>query len=344
MATYAGSNIFSSSGTLPDDSAPATGANINPFLEMLADRTVWLKDRTGDFRLVAEGETASTDGAVVQLGGTPVTFTSTSFLGDATHFPLASLAVVAGDVVEFEITGSVAGFAAFGGMNLIVIVDDGSTIAVPHAAASWDAPAFQIVQQSTEQADAGTIGTWTGGTWGAPSMLISLSDLVAGDQVEMIAKCVAYGQATGGSGSIQMQLRLETTESGGSSTLETGTEWVSRTIPVGSVEVDVAIFAMLHTVAVKGGFFVVSMNGQVVPTGSPTGNSMSTSCPYVIITRVYRAGVPTSPFAIVGRYVVTTTGTMPMGLDGKLGSSGAGTHFDIVQALACKWRVLRSDS
>ena len=52
--TYAGSDSFPSSVTIPSDGDAKGAASVNPGFEGLADRAVWLKNRTGAYRLIEQ--------------------------------------------------------------------------------------------------------------------------------------------------------------------------------------------------------------------------------------------------------------------------------------------------
>jgi hypothetical protein len=130
MGTYAGNDTYSSTGTLPDDLGAATGANINPYLEFLADRTKWLLNR---IRVVAQGSLVAADepeaSAVVVIHGHNVS-TNGAFNGNVLYWTLATIPnLQIGDIVEFELSGQWKNLGNTDGAEFKVIHDDGGAAA-----------------------------------------------------------------------------------------------------------------------------------------------------------------------------------------------------------------------
>lgn len=138
MTQYAGSDAFASDFTIPDDTAPPTASNLLVSIEALADRTVWLKNRTGSHRLVASGRFVVADAgetfAVVSIGGNDAAWNSTSYTNDPTHLQLASIAgVLVNDIIELDVSGSIGKVSATHASLSKLIVNDGGVLDVAGA-------------------------------------------------------------------------------------------------------------------------------------------------------------------------------------------------------------------
>jgi hypothetical protein len=341
MTQYAGANAFPTDFTIPDDAAPPTASNLLVAIEALGDRTVWLKNRLSDFFLVVEGLTTTTDGNPVQIGASQVTFTASSYSGDPTALPLASLPAVAGDVFEFEISGSVEGYGIFSAATVKVIVDDGSVLDVPHAQANWAqlVQPLQVVTYVDDPAggsgvNPGTLrATYTGTTYGTPWALHTVSGLLAGDVVDCEVRASALYDGT-----YLGAWHIETKENAGSYVAEPAARYqVPNPSGLATQGIDTGSARTRHTMAANG-TLAIALNGEI----STGGEHLYVYTPIRSSVVVYRNGIRITPFAIVGRYTVTSTGTLEVGLDGVLVDAGTGIHLDAVGALACKWRLMRS--
>lgn len=124
MSTYSGNDLFEASFTLPDDSAPPDGAQVNPPLEALGDRTKYLYNRLKPF-LQGGGSSpafvADYDAGVIASvtgpgGGLPIGTAATS--GSYTDM-LANASVTSdarvGDIALTFVSGTVV--VAMGGVG-----------------------------------------------------------------------------------------------------------------------------------------------------------------------------------------------------------------------------------
>ena len=143
MHALSETDTFDSTVTVVDDSdiIIPTSASLVVAYQSLADRTRWLKNRTGEARLATEDRTQATSTwpsmTVRQTWSTAATFgTVFSLRSPVQNFDgLSNFVPASGDVVEVDFTGTIQiqptgspiGLPAFAQMKLQVSFDGGST-------------------------------------------------------------------------------------------------------------------------------------------------------------------------------------------------------------------------
>jgi hypothetical protein len=97
VTQYAGNDLFPTDFTIPDDSAPPTASNLLVSIEALGDRTVYLKNRSGEARRISHqvARIITSPHTTATINGNIAHSSSNAFLADANHWLLSTLNISA---------------------------------------------------------------------------------------------------------------------------------------------------------------------------------------------------------------------------------------------------------
>ncbi len=141
MNTYDGADAFPVSVDIPDDSDPPAAATFNVATEGIADRTVFLKNRTSNPMLISIVE-ASGGTVFTGLGSASCTSGTFTTLDAMLDLAVGALALESGDILDISFVGSFVGAVATFAVALGLRLSAGSVLPVLESAQEFTIPAL----------------------------------------------------------------------------------------------------------------------------------------------------------------------------------------------------------
>lgn len=356
MTQYAGIDAYPADFTIPDDTAPPTASNLLVSIEALGDRTTWLKNRTGTWRIVDDGTVTIADAfdalALVDIGGTDAKWDQITYGASGRGPLIAAIPVstlLATDIIEVEVEGTalVTGDGTSTNASWLRLTrDNGSVVAgIAGAKAYFENPYYlagiaEIVQDGDSGAAFGptpVLVSWVGPltfVGGAQHAMLPV-DAKKNDVVEFDGfYFVSASTSTTGTAAI---LRFEVKEGAGSYAAVPGARSYTFTSTSTGDQATERGISFRHKMAADG-VCTAALNAKVDDAAVTAFLIAPTRC----AAKVWRPGFAAQNVKLEGVFVSGGTALVNIALDGRVGTLG--TVIEMIGAITCRWRVWRSNA